>query len=1178
MSRLSASIWNRLPRRRGRFWRYVSPQRRGAGVIVLALLTVLVYGYWHQTNDRRIRRNAEQYLRKLTGLRVNIHRAHFSFFGGIELEKVSLHVPGAGAPEPFFRAKKVLMRHRPWGLLLGGRIRPTEIVCSDPIVTLEYEAESGAYSMRRLFAIAQQRHLLSTRNRPMDLPVILVRSGKLKVVDIEDGNRIPAGELPIELSMIPRGRDGYLITFEEAPPGGQEAMTGQISVDLKTGRIAQESGDLFLERMETALPRRYRQWRELYNLTGKFRVPKAAPIDNLLEVDLIDVSMKLPPDEGGLELLHVRGKLVFDPNGVKLEGVTGRIPQAGGARFEVSGQYFGYDAAAPYELVMLFQEMSIPDEGEMTGALGEAIENLRRTYRPGGRMDVSVTLERDTSGRTICEGTITPRDMSALFKGFPYPLEDIRGTIAFGTGGIELREVTARRGKARFEISGSASNVEGRRIYDITVNVKDAALDDELRSAIPANFQRVWEALDPTGRSGANVHVYRRSEDETRHVDVHLAMDGHASIQYEKFPYRLSALKGGIHINGRNVRIDSVVGRRGPASCKIDGEIKGVGTADWSVQLTVTGTDLPLDEVLAEAVGQRGRAALKALRAKGAARDFDARIWRTGTDPLDYRIVANLEDVTFNLEAFPYEVARTSGTVTIRPERAIIENLRGVHGEVAVSAIGQVHLGERGFGLDVRVEATGVEFDEDLHAALPEKLKKVWAQLSPSGQADMSLSLRRNLPDCDDDYLFVLRGRDMEIRYSEFPYRFRGVSGEVVARPGEVLLKQLTSKFGQMRGTLDGIFRMGEDGERAELTVTGTNIPIDADLLAALPGEFAPLAERFDPGGTCDIDLKQLRFFRPNAPATRPVGADTPSSPARPPTRWTVDGSVTLRDAAVNLGFGTKAITGRVAGTVERNGSGLGLDAEIDLQSVVVGKHRVSDLRGRLVKSPTSSVMKLENLEAKAHGGRLAGFALVELTDPLRYKISLLVDGVRLEELFFPDGRTASTAPAKMTGLLDGRIELMEQAGDIESRQASGVLRVSRAKLYKLPVILDLLTVVFLALPQDTAFTEGEFIYHLRGNNLVFEEIHLRGVTLSLVGSGRMDMKTQELELNFLAGPPGKLPRLAGLGEELLTGILREIMEIEVRGTLTKPETRTKTLGSLEAAIRKLLSPGADRP
>ena len=49
-----------LPRRRRRFWRYVSPSRRGAGVVILAMLISLAYGYWYMTNDRRVAKQAQE--------------------------------------------------------------------------------------------------------------------------------------------------------------------------------------------------------------------------------------------------------------------------------------------------------------------------------------------------------------------------------------------------------------------------------------------------------------------------------------------------------------------------------------------------------------------------------------------------------------------------------------------------------------------------------------------------------------------------------------------------------------------------------------------------------------------------------------------------------------------------------------------------------------------------------------------------------------------------------------------------------------------------------------------------------------------------------------------------------------------------------------------------------------
>ena len=73
-----------------------------------------------------------------------------------------------------------------------------------------------------------------------------------------------------------------------------------------------------------------------------------------------------------------------------------------------------------------------------------------------------------------------------------------------------------------------------------------------------------------------------------------------------------------------------------------------------------------------------------------------------------------------------------------------------------------------------------------------------------------------------------------------------------------------------------------------------------------------------------------------------------------------------------------------------------------------------------------------------------------------------------------------------------------------------------------------------------------------------------------------MEMDSQKLNLNFLTGPPGALPRLSGVPDELLTGIIRQIAEIQVTGTLTKPKTRTVTLRSLDQALRRLLSPASE--
>jgi hypothetical protein len=625
-------------------------------------------------------------------------------------------------------------------------------------------------------------------------------------------------------------------------------------------------------------------------------------------------------------------------------------------------------------------------------------------------------------------------------------------------------------------------------------------------------------------------------------------------------------LTGDVHIEGRKVRIARVRGMRGAAECTVDGTLDNLGTDNATVELDIKGQNLPIDTELAEAAGDAGRAVLAALRPVGSTEQFSARIWKTPGKPLDYHVVAKLEDVTFNPESFPYEVTGTAGVVTFRPKRAIIEQLSGLHGDSPVTVTGQVLLDKEGFGVDIETEARNITLDQELYHALPDKLKGVWDQFKPTGRADMGLSLTHHaqVNPGKSDYRFVLRPRGMGITYSEFPYPLRGITGRLVATSGQVLLDELTCEDGAMSGTLRGGLWIKENRQRAELTVRGANVPITAELLETLPEELAPLTGRFEPGGTCNVNLHRFHFSRPaGASETQPFK-----------TLWDVAGTATLRDATLNIGFGKKVVTGKVAGEAERDSEGLSINADVEMERVVVGAHQVTDLSGKLLKSSASPVMRVDDISGKSHGGAMAGSAIVTLTDPLQYGISLSVDRIRVEELFEPEG-SGEEPGTRVTGLLDGRIELRETPGKIETRQAKGILRIVQGKLYKLPVLLDLLTIVFLTLPHETAFTEGAFLYHLRGDQLVLDEIHLLGSQVSLVGSGTMDMKTQKLKLTFLTSP-GRLPRLHGLVGEVLEGIAREIMEIRVTGTLKDPKMHTRTLRSLEEAVRQMIAPASE--
>jgi hypothetical protein len=73
-----------------------------------------------------------------------------------------------------------------------------------------------------------------------------------------------------------------------------------------------------------------------------------------------------------------------------------------------------------------------------------------------------------------------------------------------------------------------------------------------------------------------------------------------------------------------------------------------------------------------------------------------------------------------------------------------------------------------------------------------------------------------------------------------------------------------------------------------------------------------------------------------------------------------------------------------------------------------------------------------------------------------------------------------------------------------------------------------------------------------------------------------MDLDSGKLRLNFLSRTVGKLPGIGQDLETLLKPFAKQIMEIQVTGTLKKPKMRTVALQSLDKAIRKLVSPELD--
>ncbi len=1168
-----------VPAKHGRMWRYVSPRRRWISVAVFIVFMGVLYSYWYATNDKRIRSVAKRYLSRLTNADVAIGDAHFSLFGGLQLRDVAVDIPGGG-PMPFFRAPTVVLRHRPLALL-SGRYEPTEVRISNSRVLVEYHTDTDTYNFSSLLTGGGDRPKLDPN---LHLPVIRVVHCEQRRVDITGDLRQSARPRVWDATLTPQGLAYEIKYHQEVVRGGKiDNVSGSFDIDLLTGRLERFMMTGSIPSIAGTISKQYEDWCRRFHVRGDVRL-----VDELtftegdpVALELLDVSLKLPKDQGGLSLKAVTGEIVFhaptedQPGGVEFKDLRGKV-NPGGATFELNGVASGMGEGSPFEANLVVRNLSVPQRNPAEGYLGRVYDAIMEELSPTGTLDLVAAFARDEDGRVTVKGQARPTNMSVAYRYFPARTKNVKGVVAFDHTALLRISLTGRYGSGRVYVSGWAKPVDDLWTYDVTVRGENGQLDEGLYAALPKAYAVVWDDLAPTGRGSAVVHA-TRSTLEDRALDIELIMNGQCGLTYRPFPYRIENVFGRVYVTRDTVHIDEgepVRGQAGPMRCAIYGDITNLSHPPADMNIIVEASRVPLDEKLFDAIGPTHREKLEELQLAGVATYATARVFRDEAGEMTYDVTANVDQISFKVPQLPHPITGGAGEAAIEPGRVIIKGLQGMYLARPIHVSGQVFLADR-LGVDVQIDSPAMLLDETLEDAVSPLIRNAYVQFKPDGYAGVEVALRYNTPDQEaeeTDYRVLIRPKDLVVNYQGFPLTVRAVGGTVIATPGRIELQRVISRRGGGTAIISGVVLVDDAGEDVDLRIRAEQVPIDAEFLAAVPEGLAPLIKRFKPGGTSDWNLSRFALTRKKGALGDADDPATAPGKAEDEVTWRMEGSIGLNAARADLGLGQKVITGKLRGIVAGTPEGLGIRSRVSLERILISKRELTNLTGDMVKAPTSSILHLRDLVGDCHGGRAAGFAEIRLSDPIQYGVNMSVENVDLNDLFNagiedPEKRTDNT------GLLAGTVQMIAESENPKSRKASGVLQISEGKLYKMPVLLGLSHVVFLSLPGDTAFSDGVMTYHMVGEDLIFDEIYLTGQSMSIVGSGTMNLRTEKINFTFLAGPSGDLPRLVHV-EEFLQNIIRELVEMQVTGTISEPQTRTVPLRGIDAVLRKMLQPG----
>ncbi len=871
------------------------------------------------------------------------------------------------------------------------------------------------------------------------------------------------------------------------------------------------------------------------------------------------------PGMTAVEFTEVNLTLVNDPLLILNIQGTGRSALAGTVR--VKGTWHRRtDATA-----LTFAAEGVPVGPSLTRRLGAYwpevqanAQHLSGTADVGGELGFHPELPQPWSHdvRLVLHGG------ALRHPRLPLPLDQLEAVVRCQDGRVRLETLTASAAGARLTAAGAALRLDPETDLDGALRVEHLALSPELFSRLPPALQKLEREYDPGGVVSVSGQFARRHGRwawrwHVRPEDL--------TIAFFKFPYRLRHISGTLDQEvdpDRQVdRVDlDFAGDAGGRPVFLKGEITGDGPTS-GVALRIWGKDIAIDEAVMAALPTPHQRLARTFHPTGAA-DVEAYINRArGSHEFSNRFIIRFHHATARYDVFPYPLEQVSGVLDIQPHHWEFSSFRGTHAGGEVYTHGRCDPGRGGDRLEVFIRGVGLRLDNELEAALGQAtldpgMKRAWAQFSPRGRMGFQARVVR-VGDGPPDVEVTIHPAGCSVTPSFFPYALDELTGTVHYARRWVTLEGLRARHNGTIVSIDQgkIFLKPEGGAWADIRVLrGDPVVPDRDLLTALPPALRKLCQ--------DLSLRD-----PFGLTTRLTVDAPPGEGTLPVVFW--DGEMRFSGASLRAGVALEGLRGRAACRGRHNGRDLeGLVGNLQLTQASLFGQPFRDVRAEIeVPKEAPNVLALKGLHAGLFEGEVYGTVRVEFGAVPRYELYLAASQIHLEEF----GRHNMGNGTQLSGLANARLHLNGQGGELDDLAGNGTVEVPNGRLGSLPLLLDLLKFLGLRLPDGTAFEEAYANFSLRGRRVAISRLDLYGNSISLRGSGEMNLDGTDVNLNFYGVWARVIQYLPPIIKDVPPLISQQLLKIQMRGRMNAVQITAEPVPGLVDPLKGFLERLAGR-
>jgi len=440
---------------------------------------------------------------------------------------------------------------------------------------------------------------------------------------------------------------------------------------------------------------------------------------------------------------HMTGEVNFTENGFTIKELAGKH---GNVIMTISGWSESFGESRKYQYRVASNNMALTDD--LYSAMNEGYKKLWSDFSPRGTVAIDYRLSR--SSPTDKQETLAVKllGIQATYKNFPYPLENLTGNIFFDHDSIVGPDLVSQKEQTKIALTVEVTERYTKHpVYYVFIKGSNIPLDKTLAAALKPEHKMLYDKIDPNGLADIEARIFTS---DSNSVGTSLLADvsvKQASMKLGKAPLVVSDISAQTTITSQSLNVRSFTGSYSQGTVSLTGAMRLTDQTElqehhWRIDAKGVSLNTQLIGSLPEAMSRM----ISGLRPQGKVDIIADLNEPKGSISSDYNIVVDCLGDSINPERFAYPLKDITGRFTLDKNSITFENVSAAPaidvGTTDVKPIirtnGVAGLTNGSFAnAAFEVSATGLPLSDQLKTLLPERFRRHYGELSPTGRLDL---------------------------------------------------------------------------------------------------------------------------------------------------------------------------------------------------------------------------------------------------------------------------------------------------------------------------------------------------------------------------------------------------------------------------------------------------------